>query len=63
MNIADEAQQLGVMLDENSFVSALKKVSLSVPPVVEPRSVTELNIMHDPRKWNNHHLDCEVHVV
>jgi hypothetical protein len=63
VDIAVNGVQSCVRLDQESFVPALKQMSFSASPCVDPLSVAEGDIVDDLGQWYLRDLDCQVRVV
>lgn len=59
MKIRDELDQVGIGIDHDRFVPALKKMAAAVPLPINPPRIAEGKVLHDPGKGNLPHLDCK----
>ena len=63
MYIADQFQQVTVGIDQQSLVSALKKVAGSFLPAVQIVCVTEPDILHYPGQRHLTDLDRQMNML
>jgi hypothetical protein len=63
MDIASELQQVAVCIDQQGFVSSLKKVPCLFPDAVYVSGIAKGEVLNNTRKRNFIHLNNEVNVI
>ena len=62
MDVAGQLQQVGVGVNQNSFVAPLKEMARPALAPVPPACISKGEILNDPGKPNVPNLNCQVHM-
>ena len=63
VDVTNQFQKVAVTINQNSFVTSLKKMTGSLFPPVDPAGITERKVLHASRQGDGANLYYEVDMI